>query len=167
MSQWIPKNQCPSCLSKNVISEAVPGTSQWIYHIQCNDCMKLHEHNEGDKAGGGFDIVTEIVTKNMENNKMHADFEVSKEYIEQLKETGDEANGYKGQIFQQIAQAITEKLYPELVVKDTMDNVLCSIDYYLYTIEDLITLFEDFEKYPNKIADFKRILINQRDVDNS
>ena len=113
--------------------------------------------------GGGFDHITEIITKNMENNKMHNDFEVSKEYIAQLKDQGQEENGYKGQIFQQVAQEITEKLYPELVVKDSADNVFCSLDYYLYTVSDLITLLEDFEKYPNKIADFKRILIKQRD----
>jgi hypothetical protein len=163
MSQWIPINQCPSCLSHNVTGESVPDTNHWLRYIQCEDCGKLHLHNEGDKMGGGFDQITEIITKNMENNKMHVEFFANALALQAAEGSDELTQTLKGNIFQLASVQITEQMYPHLKEKWMGDDKNFTLDWYSYPIPDLIALLEDFEQYPNKIADFKRMLIKMKD----
>lgn len=152
--QFIPKNECPACKSKNVKSEPVPETNHWLYSIHCNDCGRDWEHNEGDKQGGGFDTIKE---KTMD---MQLKFELNDAEAALIrgKDGAEQAGIMKGQIFQHVSQHVTEALYNELYSRQSpMGHEVFQVNWLTFTVPEFIQFLEELKEFPNKVDDQLRI----------
>lgn len=162
MKQYIPLKECYYCYSENVIVKEVKGSNKWLHNVTCNNCGNKYQHNEGDKHGGGFDTITRL---DMIHGKSRIEFEISAENMERFESDEHYANMTKGEIFQQSVLLMTEAMYPQLRKKfnPASGGTKFNLEWYGYTIDEMIELMNDLSEFPHKVADYLNMLKKQKE----